>query len=69
LERKEGRYLLEVRDNGRGFDPSQRKKQSFGLLGVRERVLMLGGEIAISSVPNQETIIKVGIPVHNVLKN
>jgi PAS domain S-box-containing protein len=69
LERKDGRYLLEVRDNGRGFDPSQRKKQSFGLLGVRERVLMLGGEIAISSVPDQETIIKVGIPVHNVQKN
>ncbi|WP_244545104.1 ATP-binding protein [Collimonas sp. OK607] len=31
LERKESRYLLEVRDNGRGFDPSLRKKTIFRL--------------------------------------
>jgi len=63
LERKEQHYLLEVRDNGRGFDASVQKKKSFGLIGIRERTLMLGGEVAIFSVPGVGTTIKVSIPI------
>jgi signal transduction histidine kinase len=55
-------YVLEVLDNGIGFDPSLQKKQSFGLIGIRERVLMLNGELEISSLTNQRTKIKVVIP-------
>ena len=64
LDRKESHYLLEVRDNGKGFDSLLQKKQSFGLIGVRERVLMLEGNVEISSMPDQGTIIRVGIPIH-----
>lgn len=64
LERRESHYLLEVRDNGKGFDSLLQKKQSFGLIGVRERVLMLEGKVEISSVPDQGTIIRVDIPIH-----
>ncbi|SFB21248.1 hypothetical protein SAMN04515620_12642 [Collimonas sp. OK607] len=45
------------------------KKQSFGLIGVHERGLALSGEVEISSMPDQGTIIRVGIPIHNELRN
>jgi PAS domain S-box-containing protein len=69
LKRKESHYLLEVRDNGKGFNSLLQKKQSFGLIGVRERVLMLEGEVEISSMPDQGTIIRVGIPIHKKLRD
>lgn len=56
-------YVLEVSDNGLGFDPELRKDKSFGLVSIRERVLMLGGTIRISSVPGR-TVIRVRFPVH-----
>lgn len=66
LKRTENHYCLEVCDNGKGFDPSLQKKQSFGLIGIRERVLLLNGELEISSTANQRTKIKVSIPRHAV---
>jgi signal transduction histidine kinase len=62
LEEMEGSYRLEVRDNGQGFDPSVRKEESFGLVGIQERALMLGGKVGISSVPGKTTI-RVQFPV------
>lgn len=62
LEQKEGQYLLEVQDNGQGFDPSIHKEKSFGLVSMQERALMLGGEVEISSVPGR-TEIRVHFPV------
>jgi len=66
LEQKQDQYILQVRDNGKGFDPAVRKDKSFGLVGMRERALSLGGEVEISSVPGHGTVIKVCIPVNNV---
>ncbi len=65
--RQEGRYLLRIQDNGRGFDPGMRKEKSFGLVSIRERVLMLGGEVDIASAPGCATAITVRIPVHEAL--
>ncbi len=60
-----GHYCLEIYDNGRGFDANApNKTKSFGLIGIRERSLMLGGETNISSVPGQGTSIQVRIPVN-----
>ncbi|MFT0171397.1 PAS domain-containing protein [Paraburkholderia mimosarum] len=56
-------YVLEIRDDGRGFDPGVTRRNSFGLTGMKERVLMLGGEIAISSRPGCGASIKVRVPV------
>ena len=69
LERNEANYLLEVRDNGRGFDPTVRKEKSFGLVSIRERALMLGGEVEISSEPGRSTAIRVHIPINNLVTN
>lgn len=66
LGREEGDYLLTVRDNGRGFDPGEQKQSSFGLLGIRERVFMLGGKLTISSAPGWGTSLAVRLPIDGV---
>ncbi|MGF6304805.1 PAS domain S-box-containing protein [Paraburkholderia sp. WC7.3d] len=64
LERTPDTCLLEVRDDGKGFDPLATRKISFGLAGMEERVLMLGGQINLVSSPGNGTTIKVCLPVH-----
>jgi len=56
------RLVLRIRDNGRGFnqaDPALLK--SPGLLGMRERAAMLGGEVSISSAPGKGTSVTAWI--------
>ena len=56
LDRDGDHTVLHVEDNGRGFDTSApRKGASFGLLGMRERAALLGGEIRIDSEPGKGT--------------
>lgn len=58
-----GKITLDINDNGRGFasvDQSMRK--SFGLIGMRERAAMLGGEMKIHSQPGAGTSIEIVIP-------
>ena len=58
----EGITLL-VRDDGKGFLPADpRKPNSFGLLGLRERAYLLGGEVSIDSAPGRGTIIDMRLP-------
>jgi signal transduction histidine kinase len=55
---------LDVKDDGRGFDvDAARGKKTFGLLGIRERVIMLHGTLNISSVPGEGTQVSVSIPL------
>ncbi|MCS6880680.1 MAG: sensor histidine kinase [Oscillochloridaceae bacterium] len=54
---------LEVRDEGRGFDPdAARNPRAIGLHSMTERAEALGGRIAIRSAPNQGTTIAVTLP-------
>ncbi|CAB3739632.1 AAA family ATPase [Paraburkholderia rhynchosiae] len=62
LEQTRNGCLLEVRDDGQGFDVLATRKRSFGLAGMEERVLMLGGQIDVISSPGAGTIIKVRLP-------
>lgn len=55
-------YVVTVRDNGTGFDPGETKQDSFGLPGIRERVLTLGGIATIASAPGKGTEITIRIP-------
>ncbi|MDH4286551.1 MAG: MASE1 domain-containing protein, partial [Gallionella sp.] len=53
-----------VHDNGKGFDPQEpAAKNSFGLLGMRERTLALGGNIDFCSARGSGTVISVNIPI------
>ena len=55
---------LDVKDDGQGFDPAVvRKKKTFGLLGIRERAIMLHGTVNITSVPGQGTQVSLSIPL------
>ena len=57
---------LEVCDNGCGFDvQSAWQKRSFGLLGMRERAISLGGTLEITSTPGQGTVVTLIIPFLN----
>jgi len=57
-----GEHVLEVRDNGSGFDPAIKKTLSFGLVGIRERVLMLDGQVEITTAPGKGTSVQVRFP-------
>jgi signal transduction histidine kinase len=46
----DGAIRADIGDDGRGFDPSA-PADGFGLLGIRERVSLLGGELDVSSSP------------------
>jgi PAS domain S-box-containing protein len=53
---------LEFRDDGCGFDPAKRY-DGFGLVGIRERVESMGGELTVQSAPENGTAIFVVLPL------
>jgi PAS domain S-box-containing protein len=55
--------IMTIEDNGIGFDLDAHRVQSFGLLGIRERALMVGGYANISSKSGKGTQVSVCIPV------
>jgi signal transduction histidine kinase len=62
LHRRAGRVLLEVLDDGRGFEPQRRYEKHFGLVLMRERVSMVGGTLEISSRPGSGVRITAAFP-------
>lgn len=63
LRRAEGNLILEVRDDGRGMSADKQDKRTHGLVGMRERAYMFGGQMNIESAPGKGTSIQVTIPV------
>ena len=65
LWRESGKILFEIRDNGRGIsDEDATKPKSFGLRGIRERVLSLKGEFTIGPGEQGGTCIGLQLPEH-----
>lgn len=57
-------FLVEIRDDGRGFHPDELPGVSkYGLQGMRERSDLIGADLMIISAPEEGTIIKVQVPV------
>jgi PAS domain S-box-containing protein len=64
LANHDGVLLLEVRDNGKGVKPEELSAAtSLGILGMRERALLLGGNLTITGAPGQGTMVIARIPV------
>jgi|GEM_PF-2514321 len=58
---------LTVSDDGRGYRYQQPAAiTSFGLLGVRERVMSLGGTVKITTAPQQGTTVNVDVPMERI---
>jgi two-component system, NarL family, sensor histidine kinase YdfH len=55
---------IEVGDDGVGFDLASLEDQSghYGLLGLRERARLLGGEVGIHSMPGEGTTLSFSLP-------
>jgi len=55
---------VQVRDDGRGFDPAGVPADAHGLLGMRHRVEAAGGQFSVQSTPGQGTIVSATLPRH-----
>jgi PAS domain S-box-containing protein len=63
LECRDGALSLEVRDNGRGITEEEISgAKSLGIIGIRERVRYMGGEVRIEGSPGAGTVVTVSIP-------
>jgi two-component system sensor histidine kinase UhpB len=68
LRRRDDEIQLSIRDDGIGFDVAEARQraldgQSLGLLGMQERVALVGGRLDIDSRPERGTEIRVSIPI------
>ncbi len=72
LQAQPGAVCMEIHDNGKAFDVNRilgsRRRIRLGIIGMRERVEMVGGIFSIESTPNKGTTIRVIIPFHNDIK-
>ncbi|UCG80261.1 MAG: sensor histidine kinase [Desulfobacterales bacterium] len=64
LEEKAGALVLTVTDNGKGITDEQvSDPKSFGLMAIKERVRVLGGDVNISGIKDKGTTVTVSIPM------
>jgi signal transduction histidine kinase len=64
LEKDSDTLILEVTDNGRGITEAEiSDSQSFGLLGMRERLYPLNGQVDFIGHPNEGTRVIVRVPI------
>jgi signal transduction histidine kinase len=64
LKADDGFFVLSVKDNGRGISDSEKsEQQSLGLLGMRERAHLIGGEVSITRAEGRGTVVTLRVPV------
>lgn len=70
IEDKGGFLTLVIKDEGKGFsvDEVKYKQESYGILGMKERVELFGGEISIITSPGQGTQVIIKVPVKEEAK-
>ncbi len=63
---EDGQWVLEVRDDGRGFDTgavAARGRRNFGLQFMRERAELVGAQFEVRSRPEAGTVVRLAIPL------
>jgi signal transduction histidine kinase len=64
---EDGSWVLEIRDDGRGFDVeavAARGRRNFGLQFMRERAELIGARFEVRSRPDAGTVVWLAIPLH-----
>ncbi|MGE5264802.1 MAG: sensor histidine kinase [Acidobacteriota bacterium] len=59
----DGELVVELRDDGRGFDPKETSPGHYGLLGIHERARLASGTVEIKSAPGEGTTLKLHLPL------
>jgi signal transduction histidine kinase len=62
VDAQQGQIVVEIRDNGRGFDPAAGHPGHFGVDSMRSRAAEIGGTITITSAPGAGTLVRVCVP-------
>lgn len=65
LEFRKNDITVLVKDDGKGFDVNERKSKSFGLIGMRERVELLNGQMSIDSTIGKGTVVLIQVPLED----
>jgi signal transduction histidine kinase len=63
LTRKGEAVVVVIEDDGRGFDPNADDVEGLGLLGMRERIALVGGRLSVESAPDRGTTVAVEVPL------
>jgi PAS domain S-box-containing protein len=66
LSLSQGVLCMSVADDGKGFDQRAERPASFGLVGMRERVLIMGGRLHLDSTLGEGTTLRIYIPLEQV---
>jgi two-component system sensor histidine kinase UhpB len=57
-------FVLSISDNGKGLtEREESQRQSLGILGMRERAHLIGGEITIASAEGRGTVVTLRVPI------
>jgi signal transduction histidine kinase len=57
----ESHYLLEIKDNGNGFD-LEKVRKGLGLTNIRNRAELFGGKVSVLAAPGKGCMLKVILP-------
>ena len=67
IQKLDGVVCMKIKDNGRGFEAERvlysKKNKRLGLLGMSERLDMVGGKFTVTSAPGRGTTILAKIPL------
>ena len=56
--------LLTIKDNGQGFNlNSSERRKTLGLLGMKERAIMIGATLKITSAPSEGALVEITAPL------
>jgi signal transduction histidine kinase len=67
LAHRNARVVLEVRDEGNGFDATT-TQPGLGLASMRERAASAGGKLTVTSAPGSGTTVRLSIPTNGALR-
>ncbi|PTX92712.1 ATP-binding protein [Opitutus sp. ER46] len=65
LDQEDGDLVMTVTDNGRGISEDEiASSRSLGLVGMRERAMLVGGELTLHGTPGKGTIVRLRVPLN-----